>query len=88
MSNHPSKRAMLTMAAVALAVSAAVQAAPADKERVIVQFKPGSKGQVEQAIGRMGGEKHLDLHNDNAMAVSVPAAALTGLRNKPQCAFS
>lgn len=83
MSLQSSKRAVLTMAAVALAVSAAVQAAPADKERVIVQFKPGSKAQVEQAVGRMGGEKHLDLHNDNAMAVSIPSAALNGLRNNP-----
>ncbi len=83
MSLQSSKRAVLSIAAVALAVSAAVQAAPADKERVIVQFKPGSKAQVEQAVGRMGGEKHLDLHNDNAMAVSIPSAALNGLRNNP-----
>lgn len=83
MSNYPVKGAVLTLAALAIAVSVAVQAAPADKERVIVQFKPGSKAQVEQAVGRIGGEKHLDLDNDNAMAVSVPAAALLGLRNNP-----
>lgn len=83
MSNHSSQRVAITLAALAVAVSAAVHAAPGDKERVIVQFKPGSKAQVEQAVCRMGGEKHLDLHNDHAMAVSIPTAALNGLRNNP-----
>lgn len=82
MSNHK-KRGVFSLAALSFAVATAVQAAPPEKERVIIQFKPGSKAQVEQLVNRAGGNKHVDLSNFDAMAVSVPAQALNGLRNNP-----
>nr|WP_126764232.1 S8 family serine peptidase [Pseudidiomarina halophila]RUO52111.1 peptidase S8 [Pseudidiomarina halophila] len=83
MSKHFVKRGSFAVAALALAVSSAVAHAGNDKERVIIQFKPGSQANVEKAVARAGGNKHVDLAKFDAMAVSVPAAALNGLRNNP-----
>ncbi|WP_411360953.1 S8 family serine peptidase [Pseudidiomarina sp. YC-516-91] len=83
MSKHFAKRSSFAVAALALAVSSAVAQAGNEKERVIIQFKPGSQAQVEKVVQRAGGNKHLELRNLDAMAVSVPAAALNGLRNNP-----
>lgn len=54
-----------------------------DPDRVIVQFKPGAKGNVENAVRAAGGRVHLNISGTDAMAVSVPAQALNGLRNNP-----
>lgn len=83
MSKHFAKRGGFAVAALALAVSSAVVHAGNDKERVIIQFKPGSQAQVEKAVQRAGGNKHVELSKLDAMAVSVPSAALNGLRNNP-----
>ncbi|RUO63779.1 S8 family serine peptidase [Pseudidiomarina insulisalsae] len=83
MSKHFAKSGSFAVAALALAVSSAVVHAGNDKERVIVQFKPGSQAQIEKAVQRAGGNKHVDLAKFDAMAVSLPAAALNGLRNNP-----
>lgn len=83
MKQSTSKQLGLALAAVALSVSAAVHADASDKQRVIVEFKPGSKAHVETAIGRMGGEIHLSLHKSHAIAVTVPVSSLRGLMNNP-----
>ena len=49
------------------------------KVRVWVQFQPGQRAQVEQALNGVGSEVHYVFEDLNAFAVSVPAAALTGL---------
>lgn len=87
MSNRTTKRGVFAVAALSLAVSAAVQAAPADQERVIVQFKPGSKAQVERVVQRAGGQKNVDLARYDAMAVTLPSAALKGLQNNPNVVY-
>ncbi|MDX1706398.1 S8 family serine peptidase [Pseudidiomarina sp.] len=83
MSMNLNKKGAFALAALSIAVSGAVAAGPAAQERVIVEFKPGAKAQVQQAVQRAGGQQHVDLSNYNAMAVSLPAAAIKGLQNNP-----
>lgn len=81
----------LTAAAVlglALAGAALAQgAAGPDPDRVWVKFKPGSKAQVQQALQRAGGRVHLEFDNLGAVAASVPAAALDGIRRNPNVEY-
>lgn len=76
----------LVFLATAAVLSAGAQAAN-DKERVIVAFKPGNKAAVQHAVQKAGGETKVDLSNYNAMAISVPANALKGLRNNPNVEY-
>jgi len=73
--------------AMVLAFSGAAFAAQPDADRVILKFKPGSRGNVENAVGAAGGRVHLQISGMDAMAVSVPAAALNGLRNNPNIEY-
>ncbi|GAB3725901.1 hypothetical protein GCM10028862_00550 [Luteimonas pelagia] len=71
-------------AALALGLATMVGAASAaDKERVWVQFKPGSKAQVQRALKGAGGEVHHAFDGLNAFAVSLPSQAIAGIRNNP-----
>ncbi|WP_290653016.1 S8 family serine peptidase [Idiomarina sp.] len=76
----------LVFVATASVLSAGAQAA-VDKERVIVAFKPGNKASVQQAIQKAGGETKVDLPNHHAMAITVPANALKGLKNNPNIEY-
>ncbi|TRW48533.1 S8 family serine peptidase [Aliidiomarina halalkaliphila] len=85
-----SKTKVFTRGAIAAAV-ASLLAAPSvianDEERVIVAFQPGAKAAVQQAVERAGGRTVVDLSNDNAMAIKVPAQALRGLERNPNVLY-
>lgn len=53
------------------------------RERVIVQFQPGRKAAMLRDLAGIGGEVHLELDALDAVAVTVPVAALDGLRRNP-----
>ena len=77
----------LLCTAVALAFSGAALAAQPDADRYIVKFKDGARGNAENAVRASGGSIKLQISGMNAMAVSVPAAALNGLRNNPNIEY-
>jgi len=74
-------------AALVLSASVGVLAAPPDANRVMVKYKPGAKAQVQNALAAAGGRIHLQLDRQGVFAVSVPAAALQGLRNNPNVEY-
>jgi subtilisin family serine protease len=51
--------------------------------RVLVEFAPGRKGDMEKALNGMGAEFHFAFDELNTFAVSVPAQALNGLQHNP-----
>jgi serine protease len=59
------------------------QASANDPARVWVQFAPGQKAPVKVALQGAGGHIHYEFDDLSAMAVTVPAAALAGLRQNP-----
>lgn len=73
--------------AVALAFSGAAFASQPDADRVIVKFADGARGNVENAVRAAGGQIKLHIAGMNAMAVSMPAAALNGLQNNPHIEY-
>ena len=78
--------ALLLGLAMTVGASAAT-AAGADKERVWVKFKPGSKAHVQQSLRAAGGEIHHSFDGLNAVAVSLPSQALNGIRNNPNVEY-
>lgn len=58
-----------------------------DEQRVIVAFQPGAKAAVSQAVERAGGRKEVELANDNAFAITVPAQAIQGLERNPNVLY-
>jgi serine protease len=67
-----------------LAWSVAVGSPPA---RVFIEFQPGSASQVAQAAQAAGGTLHHVFDDLNAIAVTVPEAALAGLSRNPNVVF-
>ncbi|MCG2786285.1 MAG: S8 family serine peptidase [Anaerolineae bacterium] len=53
------------------------------KMRVLVQFQPGHRGAVEQALKGAGAEFHYAFDNLNAFAVSIPSTAFAGISHNP-----
>ncbi|HZX81368.1 MAG TPA: S8 family serine peptidase, partial [Lysobacter sp.] len=84
MKQHTLAVALGTAALFAVASSFAAQP---DPNRVIVKFKPGAAAQGEAAVRAAGGRVHLKLERQGAIAVSVPAHALQGLRNNPNIEY-
>lgn len=81
-------RRILSLSAAALVVGMSATAAwSADRERVIVAFKPGTGAAVRNAVVAARGEHKLDLPGIDAMAVELPAAARAGLSRNPNVAF-
>jgi len=62
---------------------AAANASPDGKARVWVQFAPGAKAQVENAVRGAHAEFHYTFDDLDAFVVSVPEAALRGLEKNP-----
>ena len=77
----------VALAAAAVLASATAFAGKPDPNRVMVKFKPGAAAQAESAVRAAGGRVHLKLNRQNVIAVSVPAAALQGLRNNPNIEY-
>ncbi len=77
---------VLSVLVLVLAFSAAspgVSASEDGKVRVWVQFQPGGKAAVENALNASGAEFHYTFEELNAFAVSLPAQALDGIRRNP-----
>ncbi len=51
--------------------------------RVLVQFAPGARGNVENALNGAGAEFHYAFDELDTFAVSLPVAALDGIRRNP-----
>ena len=51
--------------------------------RVMIQFQPGYRGAVEQALKGAGAEFHYAFDNLNVFAVTVPVTALEGIQRNP-----
>ena len=69
--------------AIASVLSTPVVAQSVGTERVIVTFAPGAANSGRQAVLAQGGSIKRDLSRYNAIAVSMPAAAVNGLMNNP-----
>ena len=79
-------------ASLALMLSAAaITASPAngspDPDRVLIKFKPGSKGLVQAALKSARATVHYSFDNIDTFAATVPAQALNGLRRNPNIEF-
>jgi len=77
--------AIILSLVLSLAAAAPVNAGQGnnDKVRVLIEFAPGHKGDVENALTGLGAEFHFAFDDLNTVAVSVPAQALTGLQHNP-----
>src|SRR5512133_829606 len=58
-----------------------------EKVRVLVQFEPNGKGNVEKALQNSGAEFHYEFDDLNTFAVTLPSAALDGISHNPNVAF-
>ena len=77
----------MVVAATAVGVMGAASAAAPDTTRVIVAFKPGSKANVKSAVAAAKGSIKHEIFGMDAMAIEVPAVALTGLQNNPNVQY-
>lgn len=76
--------ALVLLVALAPMMSFAAELQPSGQTRVMIQFRPGAKAQVQNALAQVGNVKvHYEFDNLNTIAVSVPTAALDGLRHNP-----
>jgi len=69
--------------ATALILAATATATAADTSRVYVKFKPGQKNSARGLIQQAGGRIHHEFDSLNAVATTLPAAALAGIRSNP-----
>jgi subtilisin family serine protease len=82
------KRTALVAACAALvAALAGTSTTAADTTRVIVAFKPGAGAQMRGLVSMARGTVELDIAGMNAMAVTVPSAALAGLARNPNVEY-
>lgn len=85
---HPSLSRLAVAGLVALgALAAQPVLAQADQVRVIVAFKPGAAQQIRQAVASARGGVALEIFGMDAMAVNVPAAAVTALARNPSVVY-
>lgn len=68
---------------IALTIPSLIQAAPGEQQRVWVEFQPGRAQQALDALDRAGANVHYRFDNLNAVAVSLPAAAVQALAVNP-----
>jgi serine protease len=74
-------RATILIAVIMPGLAPSVRAA--ETSRVYVQFKPGQKNAARTAIQQAGGKIHYEFDSLNAVATTVPSAALGGIRKNP-----
>lgn len=82
MNSRFSRGALAAALALALTSASAFAEGP-DPDRVWIQFKPGAKGQVQNALRAAGARFHHSFDELNAFAVSLPPQALRGIQNNP-----
>lgn len=82
------RQAIIALAFAALG-GASASAAPTDKVRVIVAFKPGfaAAAAIEQAVIAARGQVALRIYGMDAMAVEVPLQALAALERNPNVEY-
>ena len=73
--------AIVTIGALSMGATAFAQSA--DQQRVVVSYKAGGKGPVMAALSNSNGKVHHELDRLNAVAVTLPAAALNGISRNP-----
>lgn len=61
----------------------ATQGAAGEQIRVWVEFQPGAKAAVQQALQRSGAQFHYTFDQLDAFVVTVPQSALKGLQHNP-----
>lgn len=61
----------------------AFSASDEGKTRVMVQFKPGTRGAVEKVLNGVGAQYHYAFKELNVLAVTVPENAIAGLSRNP-----
>lgn len=61
----------------------ALSASDEGKVRVMVQFKPGTRGAVEKVLNGVGAQYHYTFKELNVLAVTVPENAIAGLSRNP-----
>lgn len=66
-----------------LGASSAYTSPEGGKVRVMVQFAPGARGNVEQALTGLGADFHYTFNELDTFVVSLPAAALNGISRNP-----
>ena len=66
-----------------LLFAATIPAFGNSQTRVWVQFKPGGKDAVQNALTQAGAETHYTFEELNAFVVSLPSPALNGIQNNP-----
>lgn len=66
-----------------LSMGATAFAQSADQQRVVVSYKAGGKGPVMAALNKSKGKVHYELDRLNAVAVTLPTAALNGISRNP-----
>lgn len=74
---------LLLIAAFILPSAAPVNAAPQETVRVWVSYRSAHKADVGQTLKRAGASFHFDFPELEAYVVSMPAAALNGIRRNP-----
>lgn len=87
MKQHKLTAALILGLATCLSAGSASMAAGPDSERVMVKFKPGAKAQVQRALQGAGAKFHYTFDSLNTFAVSMPAQAMSGLRNNPNVEY-
>ena len=88
MSFHRTTPIVLAIAALSATLALGADAKPPVKQaRVIVAFKPGAAAAARAAVKQHGGRVEVDLGEVNAMAVSMPAAAVAGLQRNPHVEY-
>ena len=73
------------LAVVALTLATTVASA-AENSRVYIQFKPGQKHTTRALVQQAGGKIHHEFDTLEAMATTLPAAAVVSIRNNPNIA--
>lgn len=77
--------AIVTVGALSMGATAVAQSA--DQQRVVVSYKAGGKGPVMAALSNSKGTIHHELDRLNAVAVTLPAAALNGINRNPHVEY-
>ena len=77
--------AIVTIGALSMGATAFAQSA--DQQRVVVSYKAGGKGPVMAALRNSKGQVHHELDRLNAVAVTLPAAALNGIGRNPHVEY-
>ncbi len=52
-------------------------------QRVLIEFQPGRRVAARNMLAQSGGEIHYEFDNINTIAVTLPSAALEGIRRNP-----